>query len=53
MTQRQLARFKITHYFTDRPGACQRSLPYEQHEEGKRHAQKIERKFSTFRTRIK
>ncbi|WP_414973828.1 hypothetical protein [Legionella sainthelensi] len=28
-------------------------MPYEQHEEGKRHAQKIERKFSTFRTRIK
>ncbi|ARB93660.1 hypothetical protein A6J40_16420 [Legionella longbeachae] len=43
----------MTHYFTDRQGACQRSLPYGQHEEGKRNTQKIERKFLTFRTRIK
>ena len=48
-----LAPFNITQYFTDGLGAYQRLLPYEQHEEGKRNTQKIERKFLTFRTRIK
>lgn len=48
-----LSPFNITKYFTDGLGAYQRLLPQEQHEEGKRNTQKIERKFLTFRTRIK
>ena len=48
-----LSPFNITKYFTDGLGAYQRLLPHEQHEEGKRNTQKIERKFLTFRTRIK
>ena len=48
-----LSSFNITKYFTDGLGAYQRLLPQEQHEEGKRNTQKIERKFLTFRTRIK
>ena len=48
-----LSSFNITKYFTDGLGAYQRLLPHEQHEEGKRNTQKIERKFLTFRTRIK
>ena len=48
-----LSPFNITKYFTDGLGAYQRLLPSEQHEEGKRNTQKIERKFLTFRTRIK
>jgi insertion element IS1 protein InsB len=48
-----LSPFNITKYFTDGLGAYQRLLPTEQHEEGKRNTQKIERKFLTFRTRIK
>ena len=48
-----LAPFNITKYFTDGLGAYQRLLPHEQHEEGKRNTQKIERKFLTLRTRIK
>lgn len=51
--QHLLEPFNITPYFTDGLGAYQRLLPYEQHEEGKRNTQKIERKFLTFRTRIK
>jgi len=51
--QHLLAPFNITQYFTDGLGAYQRLLPIEQHEEGKRNTQKIERKFLTFRTRIK
>lgn len=51
--QHLLAPFNITQYFTDGLGAYQRLLPMEQHEEGKRNTQKIERKFLTFRTRIK
>lgn len=45
--------FKITKYFTDGLGAYQRLLPVDQHQEGKRNTQKIERKFLNFRTRIK
>ena len=48
-----LAPFNVTAYFTDGLKAYQRLLPSEQHEEGKRNTQKIERKFLTFRTRIK
>ena len=48
-----LSPFNSTKYFTDGLGAYQRLLPQEQHEEGKRNTQKIERKFLTFRTRIK
>lgn len=48
-----LSPFSITKYFTDGLGAYQRLLPHELHEEGKRNTQKIERKFLTFRTRIK
>ncbi len=51
--QQLLKLFNITQYFTDRLGAYQRLLPFEQHEEGRRNSQKIERKFLTFRTRIK
>jgi insertion element IS1 protein InsB len=51
--QRLLEPFNIAQYFTDGLGAYQRLLPFEQHEEGKRNTQKIERKFLTFRTRIK
>lgn len=48
-----LAPFNITKYFTDGLGAYQRLLPAEQHDEGKRNTQKIERKFLNLRTRIK
>ena len=48
-----LSPFNITKYFTDGLGAYQRLLPQEQHEEGIRNTKKIERKFLTFRTRIK
>ena len=51
--QHLLKPFNITQYFTDGLGAYQRLLPFELHEEGKRNTQKIERKFLTFRTRIK
>ncbi|CDZ76661.1 IS1 transposase [Legionella massiliensis] len=50
--QHLLEPFNITQYFTDGLGA-HRLLPFEQHEEGKRNTQKIERKILTFRTRIK
>lgn len=48
-----LSPLNVTRYFTDGLGAYQRLLPHEKHEEGKRNTQKIERKFLTFRTRIK
>lgn len=48
-----LSPFNITQYFTDGLSAYERLLPNEQHEEGKRNTQKIERKFLTLRTRIK
>ena len=48
-----LSPFNITNYFTEGLGAYQRLLPREEHEEGKRNTQRIERKFLTFRTRIK
>ena len=51
--KRLLTTFNVTKYFTDGLGAYHRLLPCEQHEEGKRNTQKIERKFLTFRTRIK
>ena len=51
--KRLLEPFNITKYFTDGLLAYQRLLPHEKHEEGKRNTQKIERKFLTFRTRIK
>ena len=45
--------FNVKKYYTDGLGAYTRGLPAEAHEEGKRNTQKIERKFLTFRTRIK
>lgn len=45
--------FGITRYFTDGWGAYQRHLDLNQHEMGKRHTQKLERKHLTWRTRIK
>ena len=51
--KRLLTPFHITKYFIDGLLAYQRLLPHEKHAEGKRNTQKIERKFLTFRTRIK
>lgn len=45
--------FNVKKYYTDGLGAYHRGLPSDAHEEGKRNTQKIERKFLTFRTRIK
>ena len=45
--------FGITRYYTDHLGAYQRHLNPEEHQPGKRHTQKIERKHLNFRTRIK
>jgi insertion element IS1 protein InsB len=48
-----LAPFGIDRYFSDGWGAYQRHLDPGQHEIGKRHTQKLERKHLTLRTRIK
>jgi insertion element IS1 protein InsB len=45
--------FGMTRYFTDDWGAYTRHLDAEEHQPGKRHTQKIERKHLTLRTRIK
>ena len=43
----------MMHYYTDHWGAYTRHLDPEEHTAGKRHTQKIERKYLTLRTRIK
>ena len=48
-----LALFGITHYYTDSWGAYRRHLDPRQHTVGKQHTQKIERKHTTLRARIK
>jgi len=48
-----LAPFGITRYYTDYWGAYTRHLDAHEHQPGKRHTQKIERKHLTLRTRIK
>jgi len=48
-----LAPFGITHFYTDGWGAYCRHLDPAQHTVGKRHTQKIERKHTTLRARIK
>jgi insertion element IS1 protein InsB len=45
--------FGMTRYFTDYWGAYTRHLDAKEHQPGKRHTQKIERKYLTLRTRIK
>ena len=51
--QARLEPFGITKYSTDGWGADERHLEAEQHHVGKEHIQKIERKHSNLRTRIK
>ena len=46
-----LAPFGILHFYPDDSGAYHRHLLPEQHEIGKQHTQKIERKHLTLRTR--
>ncbi len=48
-----LESFGIKRYCTDGWGACERHLPVELHEIGKRKTQRIERKHLKLRTRIK
>jgi len=48
-----LAPFGITHYYTDGWGAYRRHRDPAQHTVGKQHTQKIERKHTTLRARIK
>ena len=48
-----LAPFGITHFYTDGWGAYRRHLDPAQHRVGKQYTQKIERKHTTFRARIK
>ena len=48
-----LSPFNVVKYFTDGLTAYQRCLPCDKHSIGKRNTQKVERKFLTFRTRIK
>ena len=45
--------FGISQFYTDNAGAYRRHLDPDQHEVGKQHTQKIERKHLTLRTRIK
>jgi len=45
--------FNVELYFTDDWGCYSRLIPDKYHEIGKRNTQRIERKFLTFRTRIK
>jgi insertion element IS1 protein InsB len=48
-----LAPCHITRWYADEWGACQRHIAAAQHEIGKKHTPKIERKHLTLRTRIK
>ena len=48
-----LAPFGITHFYTDGWGAYRRHLDPAQHTVGKQHTQKIERKHTQLRARIK
>ena len=48
-----LAPFGITRFYTDGWGAYRRHLDPEKHTVGKQHTQKIERKHTTLRARIK
>jgi len=48
-----LAPFGITHFYTDGWGAYRRHLDPHTHTVGKQHTQKIERKHTTLRARIK
>jgi insertion element IS1 protein InsB len=45
--------FRITRYHTDHWGAYTRHLDPDEHQPGKRHTQKIERKHLALRTRMK
>ena len=51
--QELLAPFGITHFYTDGWGAYRRHIDPDQHTVGKQHTQKIERKHTTLRARIK
>jgi insertion element IS1 protein InsB len=48
-----LAPFGITHFYTDGWGAYRRHIDPDKHTVGKQHTQKIERKQTTLRGRIK
>jgi insertion element IS1 protein InsB len=48
-----LAPFGITHFYTDGWGAYRRHIDPDKHTAGKQHTQKIERKHTTLRARIK
>ncbi|WP_018298909.1 IS1 family transposase, partial [Fangia hongkongensis] len=48
-----LQHFKVKCFFSDDWGSYTKYIPERYHEIGKRNTQKIERKFLTFRTRIK
>src|SRR5437870_5297323 len=48
-----LAPFGITHFYTDGWGAYRRHIDPDKHTVGKQHTQKIERKHTTLRARIK
>ena len=48
-----LAPFGITHFYTDGWGAYRRHIDPDKHRSGKQHTQKIERKHTTLRARIK
>ena len=51
--QALLEPFGITHFYTDGWGAYDRHIDHEKHTVGKRYTQKIERKHTTLRARIK
>ena len=51
--QELLAPFGITHLYTDGWGAYRRHIDPDKHTVGKQHTQKIERKHTTLRARIK
>jgi len=51
--QELLAPFGITHFYTDGWGAYRRHIDLDKHTVGKQHTQKIERKHTTLRARIK
>ena len=48
-----LQHFKVKCFFSDDWGSYSKYIPERYHEIGKRNTQKIERKFLTFRTRVK
>src|SRR5215510_13710781 len=52
-TQALLKPFGITHFYTDGWGAYRRHIDADKHTVGKQHTQKIERKHTTLRARIK